>query len=155
MNKKQLRMQMLAGIITEDQYKEKLNELTYIGPDGELFGDFTYNQLQLTPEVKNYINKIIKDAKNDGVLEYLISVGYFDTELPIHLLQKFNGDIVEKLTGISPEDLEDLESTLDDLEDPEDLEDLDIDDDIKEKLYTSISDNVKNYIQSNINYNLN
>lgn len=148
-------MQMLAGIINENQYKEKLNEVTYIGPDGELSGDFTYNQLQLTSEVKKYINKIIKDAKNDGELENLISFGYFDTELPIHLLQKFNGDIVEKLTGISPEDLEYLESTLDDLEDPEDLEDLDIDNDIKEKLYTSISDNVKNYIQSNINYNLN
>jgi hypothetical protein len=150
MKKEQLYMQMLAGIITESQYKEKLKELTYVGSDGELSGDFTYNQLQLTPEVKKYINKIIEDAKNIGQFENLISFGYFDTELPIHLLQKFNGDIIEKLLDISPEDLEYLESNLEDLEDPEDLEDLDIDDDIKEKLYTSISDDVKNYIQSNI-----
>jgi vacuolar-type H+-ATPase catalytic subunit A/Vma1 len=58
MKKELLRMQMLAGIINENQYKEKLNEVTYIGPDGELSGDFTYNQLQLTSEVKKYINKI-------------------------------------------------------------------------------------------------
>jgi hypothetical protein len=141
--------------IIKEEISKILNELTYIGSDGELTGDFTLNQLQLTPEVKKYIDKIVEDAKNDGEFENLISFGYFDTELPIHLLQKFNGDIIEKLLDISPEDLEYLESTLEDLEDSEDLEDLDIDDDIKEKLYTSISDNVKNYIQSNINYNLN
>lgn len=155
MNKEQLRMQMLAGIITESQYKKKLNEITYISPDGELLGDFTFNQLPLNQDVKQYINKIIKDAKDDGEFENLKSFGYFDTELPIHLLQKFNGDIIENFLDLSPEDLEYLTSELDNLEDPEDLEDLEIDNDIKDKLYTSISDNVKNYIQSNINYDLN
>jgi hypothetical protein len=149
------RMQKLAGIITESQYKEKLNETTYIGSDGELSGDFTLNQLPLNQNVKQYINKIIKDAKDDGEFENLKSFGYFDTELPIHLLQKFNGAIIEDLLDISPEDLEYLTSELDDLEDPEGLEDLDIDDEIKDKLYTSISDNVMNYIQSNVNYDLN
>jgi len=139
----------LRQIIKEEIHKV-LNEITYIGPDGELMGDFTLNQLQLTPEVKKYIDKIVEDAKNDGEFENLISFGYFDTELPIHLLQKFNGDIIEKLLDVSPEDLEYLESAIEDLEDPEDLEDLDIDDDIKEKLYTSISDRVKSYIESKI-----
>jgi hypothetical protein len=136
--------------IIKEEISKVLNEITYIGSDGELKGDFTLNQLQLTPEVKKYIDKIIEDAKNDGEFENLISFGYFDTELPIHLLQKFNGDIVEKLLDISPEDLEYLESALEDLEDPEDLEDLDIDDSVKEKLYTSISDKIKNYIESKI-----
>jgi hypothetical protein len=155
MNEEFIRMQKLAGIITESQYKEKLNETTYIGSDGELSGDFTLNQLPLNQNVKQYINKIIKDAKDDGEFENLKSFGYFDTELPIHLLQKFNGAIIEDLLDISPEDLEYLTSELDDLEDPEGLEDLDIDDEIKDKLYTSISDNVMNYIQSNVNYDLN
>jgi hypothetical protein len=136
--------------IIKEEISKVLNEITYIGSDGELKGDFTLNQLQLTPEVKKYIDKIVEDAKNDGEFENLISFGYFDTELPIHLLQKFNGDIIEKLLDISPEDLEYLESTLEDLEDPEDLEDLDIDDDIKEQLYTSVSDEVKSYIESKI-----
>lgn len=134
--------------IIKEEISKVLSEITYIGSDGELKGDFTLNQLQLTPEVKKYIDKIIEDAKNDDEFENLISFGYFDTELPIHLLQKFNGNIIEKLLDISPEDLEYLKSAIEDLEDPEDLEDLDIDDDIKEKLYTSISDKIKNYIES-------
>jgi hypothetical protein len=144
MKKSQLRQ------IIKEEISKVLSEITYIGSDGELKGDFTLNQLQLTPEVKKYIDKIIEDAKNDGEFENLISFDYFDTELPIHLLQKFNGNIIEKLLDISPEDLEYLESAIEDLEDPEDLEDLDIDDDIKEKLYTSISDKIKNYIESKI-----
>ena len=150
MTQEQLRMQMLAGIITESQYKSMLNEYTWVNDKGELEGDITSNQLRLTPEVKQYIDKIIQDAKNDGEFKNLVNVGYFDTELPIYLLQKFNGDIIEKLLDISPEDLEYLESSLEDLEDPEDLEDLEIDDEIKEQLYTSVSDEVKDYIETKL-----
>jgi hypothetical protein len=149
-----MKLSQLKHIIKEEIHKI-LNETTYVEPDGELSGDFTLNQLPLNQKVKQYIDKIIKDAKNDGELENLKSFGYFDTELSIHLLQKFNGDIIENFLDISPEDLEYLTSTLDDLEDPEDLEDLDVDDEIKDKLYTSISDNVKKYIQSSIYYDLN
>lgn len=40
MNKEQLRMQMLAGIITESQYKEKLNEEVINFTDKEQFYSF-------------------------------------------------------------------------------------------------------------------
>jgi hypothetical protein len=149
-----MKLSQLKQIIKEEIYKV-LKEITYVNPDGELSGDFTLKQLPFNNEVKQYIDKIIKDAKNDGEFENLKSFGYFDEELHIHLLQKFNGDIVNKLLNISPEDLDNLTSELSDLEDFEDLDDLDIDDEIKDKLYTSISDNVKKYIQSNIYYDLN
>jgi hypothetical protein len=144
----------LKQIIKEEIHKV-LKEITSVNSDGELSGDFTLKQLPFNNEVKQYIDKIIKDAKNDGEFKNLKSFGYFDEELPIHLLQKFNGDIVNKLLDISPEDLDNLTSELSDLEDFEDLDDLDIDDEIKDKLYTSISDNIKKYIQSNVYYDLN
>tara|TARA_R110000803_G_scaffold39744_4_gene85747 strand:+ start:907 stop:1305 length:399 start_codon:yes stop_codon:yes gene_type:complete len=117
--------------------KDLLLEITWVNTSGELEGDITFNQLPLNLEVKKYINKMIKDAINDGEFDHLISFGYFDTELPIHLLQKFNGEIIEKALGTP-------------LEDPEDIEDLDLDDEIEKTLYTSISDNVKNYIKNKV-----
>jgi hypothetical protein len=54
MKKSQLRQ------IIKEEISKVLSEITYIGSDGELKGDFTLNQLQLTPEVKNYIESKIK-----------------------------------------------------------------------------------------------
>jgi hypothetical protein len=49
MNKDQLRMQMLAGIITEGQYKAKLNEVT-VG--------------ELPQHLSNELNKMIESGNN-------------------------------------------------------------------------------------------
>ena len=54
MNKETLRMQMLAGIITESQYKAKLNENQALGT---LFyeedGDYFYNEDKLIELIRN------------------------------------------------------------------------------------------------------
>lgn len=39
MNKEKLRMQMLAGVITESQYKQKLNEFEELSHSGDLYDD--------------------------------------------------------------------------------------------------------------------
>ena len=44
MNKETLRMQMLAGIITEGQYKDGLNEQTYTNDNGIMFRPISSNE---------------------------------------------------------------------------------------------------------------
>jgi hypothetical protein len=48
MNKETFRMQMLAGIITEGQYKAKLNENESFTPDDEI--NFKWNSKPLNPQ---------------------------------------------------------------------------------------------------------
>jgi hypothetical protein len=80
MNKELLRMQMLAGIITESQYNAKINE------------DDMSDKIPLTPEIKAYIDDAIQSAKNDGELEYLLDVGFFDTDIIDNILIEFEDE---------------------------------------------------------------
>ena len=59
MNKEQLRMQMLAGIITEGQYKEKLNEESTITPEQatDTAKKISDNLSQEPEQLKQAINK--------------------------------------------------------------------------------------------------
>jgi hypothetical protein len=53
MNKETLRMQMLAGIITESQYKEKLlNELQYFHNGAEMNQIINYNDSDITDDLE-------------------------------------------------------------------------------------------------------
>ena len=63
MNKEQLRMQMLSGIITENQYKAKLNEDDML----DSVSDETYekmNNLVNDDDYDNFINSATKIMKN-------------------------------------------------------------------------------------------
>ena len=67
MNKEFLKMQKLAGLITESEFKEKLNEEIYrSNPYNELYKvtNFPKGDLQ-NPAVKDVINKILLDAYDD------------------------------------------------------------------------------------------
>ena len=77
MTQEQLRMQMLAGIITESEYVAKLNE------------DEDTEEIPLTQDVKTYIDDTIQNAKKDGQLEYLTNVGFFDTDIIDNILVEF------------------------------------------------------------------
>jgi hypothetical protein len=57
MTKEQLRMQMLAGIITEGQYKEKLNE-----------EEIKYVTLEVLPSFDNFITNLITPLGKKGIL---------------------------------------------------------------------------------------
>ena len=61
MNKETLRMQMLAGLITESQYKQKLNESSQ------------YSQLKLTPMGELLLNYLNSDVENDKPENYHLS----------------------------------------------------------------------------------
>jgi len=93
MNKEQLRMQMLAGVITESQYKQKLNEeesnwvkakiltnVYYIGEEAE--GDLRGDAGSAVPsyELPGYTLSQIK-KEGDGML-YIKkgSIGYYNEE---------------------------------------------------------------------------
>jgi hypothetical protein len=39
------------------------------------------DEIPLTTKVKKYIDRVIKDAKNDDEFENLINVGFFDNEI--------------------------------------------------------------------------
>jgi hypothetical protein len=57
MNKETLRMQMLAGIITEGQYKEKLNE-----------EEIKYVTLEVLPSFDDFITNLITPLGKKGIL---------------------------------------------------------------------------------------
>jgi len=71
MNKETLRMQMLAGIITESQYKDMLNEV-FINDKGEL-EDFNFedNNLLSEEEWDKYFNEYKKNFKFNWLLRQL------------------------------------------------------------------------------------
>ena len=69
MNKETLRMQMLAGIITEGQYRMKLNEAGDWDDDDE--DDFDLNQAFISsPEEHSYdeVLDIIRSYEDEGLL---------------------------------------------------------------------------------------
>jgi hypothetical protein len=48
--------------------------------------------IPLSPEVKEYINNIIQDAKDSGEFDYLLDVGFFGTDLADDILTNFGDD---------------------------------------------------------------
>ena len=73
MNKEFLKMQKMAGLITESQYQEKVNEdlsvkIEKSNPDVELYKvtNFPKGGLE-NEEVKNVLNKITQSAYNDSL----------------------------------------------------------------------------------------
>ena len=74
MEKETLRMQMLAGIITESQYKEKINENSIEGIDVSLVKDLMNDpnikkasaQLKADPKSLKNVIKFIADHSNDN-----------------------------------------------------------------------------------------
>ena len=76
MTQEQLRMQMLAGIITEGQYKEKINKKDglYIAIDRELDKE-KQEQIALAAEENFYVDpKEIKFGKNPRTKEYSVFI---------------------------------------------------------------------------------
>ena len=71
MNKEQLRMQMLAGIITESQYKDKLEEKHGVIPNLEKYVSLTDPNIDLSQEEFDEIDQIEKEALENGTLEDL------------------------------------------------------------------------------------
>ena len=74
MDKEQLRMQMLAGIITEGQYKEKMEEVDSMGKIGASYPAPETTKLSFTPEQKEkyqnaLIKKFYKDIKKEDEYE--------------------------------------------------------------------------------------
>jgi hypothetical protein len=47
------------------------------------------DEIPLTPDVKTYIDSTIQSAKEDGELEYLVDVGFFDTDIIDNILVEF------------------------------------------------------------------
>ena len=74
--KETLLLQKRAGIITEAQYKEKLNEASE-------------DEVPLTSKVKSFINKAITDSKKDGEFEELKKADWFENELIDELIDLF------------------------------------------------------------------
>jgi|LakMenEpi03Aug12_release.lakeMendotaPanAssembly.Ray.scaffolds.fasta_scaffold174684_2 hypothetical protein len=73
-----LLLQKRAGIITETQYKQKLNEIS----EDE-------DEVPLTSKVKSFINKAIADSKKDGEFEELKKADWFENELIDELIDLF------------------------------------------------------------------
>ncbi len=74
--KETLLLQKRAGIITETQYKQKLNEASE-------------DEVPLTDDVKSFIDKAIVDSKEDGEFEELKEVDWFENELINDLIDLF------------------------------------------------------------------
>ena len=74
--KETLLLQKRAGIITETQYKQKLNEASE-------------DEVPLTDDVQFFIDKAIADSKEDGKFKELKKVGWFENELINDLIDLF------------------------------------------------------------------
>ena len=74
LNEEFKRMQRLAGVITENEYQEQLDEIS------------------ITPEIKAFIDKVISDAKRDDEFEYLKDVDFFDNDLIDLIMDEFDDD---------------------------------------------------------------
>jgi hypothetical protein len=103
MNKEQLRMQMLAGIITESQYKAKLNEnttFTLIGPDPaeEKLGPIEVMTGDKEQILDYVINKIATDVGYEVLPDGTV-VDSSDREEMFSSLEEFKEFIWKKLTN--------------------------------------------------------
>jgi hypothetical protein len=68
MNKETLRMQMLAGLITESQYKQKLNEFYAPSPSNDLYDeiiDIIENSGDDYLKLSLYVGGVIDDATSE------------------------------------------------------------------------------------------
>jgi hypothetical protein len=100
-----LLLQKRAGIITETQYKQKLNEVKkmdkseFLKDKPDWLKDIyasednqdEENKVPFTPEVKEFIDKAIADAKADGSFKDLIEADWFENEL------------IDELINLSPD----------------------------------------------------
>ena len=98
-----LLLQKRAGIITETQYKQKLNEIdkpelsAWLKDQPDWIKDIyasednqdEENQVPLTSKVKSFINKAIADSKKDGEFENLKEADWFENELIDELIDLF------------------------------------------------------------------
>ncbi len=79
MNKETLRMQMLAGVITESQYKQRLNE-NISDPETKLKDFIDSNLISFSNMSENETEQYSLDEFDNDVVEYLKSVDRFDYE---------------------------------------------------------------------------
>jgi hypothetical protein len=77
-----IRMNQLAGVITEGQAKKMMRILNEENEENE-------DEIPLTPKVKSFINKAISDSKKDGEFENLKKVDWFENELIDELIDLF------------------------------------------------------------------
>ena len=101
MTNEQLRMQMLAGIITESQYKEKLNENKVGNIDLNLV-----NQLKNNPEIKklsqklkadkNLLNKTIKFISDTASVNEMNEASENASQLRLDALKLLGHKMVNK-----------------------------------------------------------
>ena len=98
-----LLLQKRAGIITETQYKQKLNEVEkmdkseFLKDKPDWLKDIyasednqdEENEVPLTPKVKKFITKTITNSKADGSFKDLIEVDWFENELIDELINLF------------------------------------------------------------------
>ena len=128
MTQEQLRMQMLAGIITEGQYKATLNEEDLTGKVGEPGGPPSISQylqdkginiekeetntIPLDATTKRYVIKRLKeilDEYSEDEIEDLQNAGFFEQDFEEELVVEF-GDKYDAV-NVSPE-LSDFISNL-------------------------------------------
>ena len=74
MTQEQLRMQMLAGIITESQYKEKMNEAEEITPEkAASMVTANLSKIENSPKIKKIADEIANDPKATKELMAILS----------------------------------------------------------------------------------
>ncbi len=102
MNKETLRMQMLAGIITEGQYKEEMDEVTDFPPMSTSNEDNEMIPLNATTKryVVDRLNEIFKEYDEDA-LEELKDAGFFEQDFEEELVIEFGDDY--NAVDVSPE----------------------------------------------------
>lgn len=96
MNKEFLKMQKLAGLITESEFKEKLNEEIYrSNPYNELYKvtNLSKGDLQ-NPAVKDVINTIVSDAYPDSDDELFLNDEDWVEEVNSYLNRLPSTDVV-------------------------------------------------------------
>ena len=83
--------QVYGDYLFDDNYldDEDLNEGEY---NAKINEDDMSDKIPLTPEIKAYIDDTIQSAKNDGELEYLLDVGFFDTDIIDNILTEFEDE---------------------------------------------------------------
>lgn len=102
MTKEQLRMQMLAGIITESQYKAKLEEEDVMGKIGKSYPAPGSTEVTLTPQQK----KVWEDAMIERFKEMVVDEEEGDVEEAIYDIPYATKDILANiLTGRKPDEL--------------------------------------------------
>jgi hypothetical protein len=112
MNKETFRMQMLAGIITESQYKEKVTEI-----EEESLYELDDKENAVVDDIKDEINDVVRgledelekaSKKSQPTNEGLLTVASIAIALPaimglISKLGKAAGGIVNKMLGKKPD----------------------------------------------------